>query len=96
MEQQQTAVGVVGGGIIGSWTALHLAEVGARTTLFEQFPLPHTRGSSHGLSRAFRLLGDYELDRLDYSLDRWLALEKTRQSGSLRPKTPMTWPPSKE
>ncbi len=46
------------------------------TTLFEQFPLPHGRGSSHGASRAFRLLGDDELDRLDYSLDRWRTLEK--------------------
>ena len=54
------SVGVVGGGIIGSWAALHLAEAGVYTTLFEQFPLPHTRGSSHGLSRAFRFLGELE------------------------------------
>jgi sarcosine oxidase / L-pipecolate oxidase len=67
--------GVIGGGIIGAWTALHLAEAGVKTTLFEQFPLPHTRGSSHGQSRAFRLLGDNELDRLDYSFDRWRDLE---------------------
>jgi sarcosine oxidase/L-pipecolate oxidase len=70
------SVGVVGGGIIGSWAALHLAEAGVHTTLIEQFPLPHTRGSSHGLSRAFRFLGELELDRLDYSLERWQALEK--------------------
>ncbi|NIV17196.1 MAG: FAD-dependent oxidoreductase [Woeseiaceae bacterium] len=70
------AVCVVGAGIVGSWTALHLAEAGVRTTLIEQFPLPHTRGSSHGLSRAFRFLGELELDRLDYSLDRWQELEK--------------------
>ena len=48
---------------------------GVNTTLFEQFPLPHTRGSSHGLSRAFRFLGELELGRLEYSLDRWKALE---------------------
>lgn len=76
MTNQTTSVGVIGAGIIGSWAALHLAEAGVRTTLIEQFPLPHTRGSSHGLSRAFRLLGELELDRLDYSLDRWQALEK--------------------
>jgi sarcosine oxidase/L-pipecolate oxidase len=74
--KQPASVSVIGGGIIGSWTALHLAEAGVRTTLFEQFPLPHTRGSSHGLSRAFRFLGELELDRLDYSLARWQALEE--------------------
>jgi len=54
---------------------LHLAEAGAQVTVIEQFPLPHTRGSSHGLSRAFRFLGEHELGRLDYSLSRWSELE---------------------
>lgn len=76
MTNQSDSVAVVGAGIIGSWTALHLAEAGVSTTLIEQFPLPHTRGSSHGQSRAFRLLGELELDRLDYSMDRWQALEE--------------------
>jgi sarcosine oxidase / L-pipecolate oxidase len=76
LNRQSPSVCVVGGGIIGSWAALHLAEASVRTTLIEQFPLPHTRGSSHGLSRAFRFLGELELDRLDYSLSRWRALEK--------------------
>jgi sarcosine oxidase/L-pipecolate oxidase len=75
MNQDSLEICVVGGGIIGSWTALHLAEAGVSTTLIEQFPLPHTRGSSHGLSRAFRFLGELELGRLDYSLDRWQSLE---------------------
>ena len=76
MTGKPATVCVVGGGIIGSWTALHLAKAGARVTLLEQFPVPHARGSSHGLSRAFRFLGELELDRLDYSLERWRALEK--------------------
>ena len=75
LHDQPASVCVIGGGIIGSWTALHLAEAGVHTTLIEQFPLPHTRGSSHGLSRAFRFLGEHELDRLDYALSRWQALE---------------------
>jgi sarcosine oxidase/L-pipecolate oxidase len=73
---QPATAGVIGAGIIGSWTALHLAEAGVATTLIEQFPLPHGRGSSHGASRAFRLLGDDTLDRLDYSQDRWRELEE--------------------
>ena len=76
MNPKHPSIAVIGGGIIGSWTALHLVEAGVSTTLFEQFPLPHTRGSSHGLSRAFRFLGELEMDRLDYSLERWLDLEE--------------------
>lgn len=34
--------GVVGGGIIGSWTALELSRAGASVVLMEQYPLPHT------------------------------------------------------
>lgn len=48
---------VVGAGVIGSWTALHLRKAGKKTTLIEQFPIPHNRGSSHGGSRVFRMLG---------------------------------------
>ena len=76
LKNSSARICVIGGGIIGSWTALHLAEAGAQATLIEQFPLPHTRGSSHGLSRAFRFLGELELGRLDYSLTRWQALQK--------------------
>jgi len=45
---------VIGGGINGSWTALHLARRGQNVTLLDQFPLPHSRGSSHGQSRGIR------------------------------------------
>jgi monomeric sarcosine oxidase len=86
MHGQPATAGVVGAGIIGSWTALHLAEAGIATTLIDQFSLPHARGSSHGASRAFRLLGDDPLDRLDYSLERWRELE-SRSGGNLFLKT---------
>ncbi|CAM5164418.1 unnamed protein product [Eretmochelys imbricata] len=45
---------VVGAGIQGSFTAYHLAKRGRDTLLLEQFPLPHSRGSSHGQSRIIR------------------------------------------
>ncbi|GAB1607929.1 peroxisomal sarcosine oxidase-like [Argonauta hians] len=45
---------VVGAGINGSSTAHYLQKHGQNTLLLEQFPLPHTRGSSHGQSRTIR------------------------------------------
>lgn len=45
---------VVGGGIVGLWTAYTLASRNVKTMLFEQFPYPHTRGSSHGQTRITR------------------------------------------
>ncbi|NWV66899.1 SOX oxidase, partial [Malurus elegans] len=45
---------VIGAGIQGSFTAYHLAQCHKDTLLLEQFPLPHSRGSSHGQSRIIR------------------------------------------
>ncbi|KAK6192548.1 hypothetical protein SNE40_003997 [Patella caerulea] len=45
---------VVGAGIEGSSTAYQLAKRGQSTLLLEQFPLPHSRGSSHGQTRITR------------------------------------------
>jgi sarcosine oxidase len=48
-------VAVVGAGINGVAAAYALACGGDEVTLYEQFRLGHTRGSSHGTSRIFRL-----------------------------------------
>ncbi|XP_050725700.1 peroxisomal sarcosine oxidase-like isoform X2 [Eriocheir sinensis] len=55
MEMLRAATVVVGGGVHGSSAAYHLAKAGQDTILLEQFPLPHSRGSSHGQTRIIRL-----------------------------------------
>ncbi|XP_071849098.1 peroxisomal sarcosine oxidase-like isoform X2 [Apostichopus japonicus] len=45
---------VIGGGIVGTSSVYHLTMRGKKTLLLDQFPLPHTRGSSHGASRILR------------------------------------------
>ena len=54
MATTQAEVVVVGAGIMGSWTAWHLAKRGVPTLLLEQFAFGHARGSSHGESRIIR------------------------------------------
>lgn len=48
-------VAVVGAGVMGCAAAWALQERGADVTVYEQFDLDNTRGSSHGRSRIFRL-----------------------------------------
>ena len=48
-------VAVVGAGAAGLATARALARSGRDVVVFEQFALGHSRGSSHGTSRIFRL-----------------------------------------
>ena len=46
---------VIGAGVMGAATARALARSGIGVTIFEQFDVGHTGGSSHGRSRIFRL-----------------------------------------
>jgi glycine/D-amino acid oxidase-like deaminating enzyme len=72
-------VGVVGGGIIGSSIALHLAEAGARVTLFEK--LAPTRGATQN---SFGFLNIFDLDRTYQGLRLKSFLAYRRLDGPLR------------
>ena len=50
-----TRIAVVGAGVMGCATAWALRDRGADVTVYEQFELEHTRGSSHGRTRIVRL-----------------------------------------
>ena len=71
-------VAVVGAGVHGLATARALARRGVGVTIYEQFQLDHTRGSSHGSSRIFRLsYPDVEWVRLAReALPLWRQLEE--------------------
>jgi sarcosine oxidase len=47
---------VVGGGVMGCAAAYHLAKEGHRVLLLERFTIGNQNGSSHGVSRLFRLI----------------------------------------
>ena len=74
-------VAVVGAGVNGLATAWALRRAGHEPVVYEQFELGHTRGSSHGRSRIFRLAyPEAKWVRLAIeALDGWRELE--RESG---------------
>jgi sarcosine oxidase len=74
---------VVGVGGMGSAACFHLARRGLRTLGLERFDIPHTMGSSHGITRIIRL-AYYEHPNYVPLLLRAFALwdELARQSGN--------------
>ncbi|XP_063002648.1 peroxisomal sarcosine oxidase isoform X2 [Elgaria multicarinata webbii] len=81
---------VVGAGIQGSFAAYHLAKRQRRTLLLEQFPLPHSRGSSHGHSRIIRSAypQDYYTAMVAEAYLLWAELEAESEAKLYRP-TPL-------
>jgi sarcosine oxidase len=71
---------VVGAGIVGVATARALARDARSVVLLERFEIGHTRGSSHGTSRIFRLnYADERFVRLAQAADEaWRELENER------------------
>ena len=69
---------VIGAGAMGSATAWWLARRGVDVVLLEQFEPGHTRGSSHGASRIFRLAYDdpVYVRMAQASLPLWRELEE--------------------
>ncbi|XP_071094286.1 peroxisomal sarcosine oxidase-like isoform X1 [Haliotis cracherodii] len=69
---------VVGAGVEGSAAAYYLAKRGKKTLLLEQFPLPHSRGSSHGQSRITRKAysQDFYTEMMHEATDIWRQLER--------------------
>ncbi|CAC5413546.1 PIPOX [Mytilus coruscus] len=72
---------VIGGGIIGSFTALKLIKSGRKTLLIDQFPIPHSNGSSKGHSRGVeQITGFPETETFkqmkDDSLNSWHRLQQ--------------------
>lgn len=68
---------VVGAGVMGSATAWWLARSGRDVVLVEQFAAGHTRGSSHGSTRIFRLAypEPFYVDLARRALPLWRELE---------------------
>jgi sarcosine oxidase len=74
-------VSVVGAGVMGLAAARAIAQRGHDVTVYEQFELKHTRGSSHGASRIFRLsyAEEYWIRLAQRAYELWRELE--RESG---------------
>jgi glycine/D-amino acid oxidase-like deaminating enzyme len=70
---------VVGGGVMGVWSAIAAVKRGATVALADQFEPAHALGSSHGDGRIFRLAyeQDHYVDMMEHSLPLWHDLQAT-------------------
>ena len=80
-------VSVVGAGVMGLAAARELAQNGHDVTVYEQFDLSHTRGSSHGSSRIFRLsyTEEYWIRLAQRAYELWHELERESERELLVP-----------
>lgn len=79
-QSEQYDVIVVGLGAMGSSTAAELAERGVDVLGLERFDLPHTKGSSHGITRIIRLPqyeGSAYVPLVRRSLERWKEIDES-------------------
>nr|CAB3264894.1 peroxisomal sarcosine oxidase-like [Phallusia mammillata] len=69
---------VCGAGVQGLWTANYLLQQGKKVLLLEQFPWPHSRGSSHGDSRITRYTypTSHHSKMMPEAFKKWAELEK--------------------
>ena len=75
---------VAGGGVMGAWAAVMAAKRGASVLLMDQFERAHTRGSSHGDGRIYRLAyteDDY-VDMMLHSLPLWRELQDANNAAA--------------
>ena len=78
---------VIGVGGMGSATVYHLARNGARVLGLERFEVPHSYGSSHGLTRIIRLAyseGSHYVPLLREAYRLWRELEELSGESILR------------
>ena len=78
---------VIGVGGMGSATVYHLAKSGARVLGLERFDVPHSFGSSHGLTRIIRLAyseGSHYVPLLREAYRLWRELEEVSGESILR------------
>uniref|UniRef100_A0A914CN39 Sarcosine oxidasee (formaldehyde-forming) n=1 Tax=Acrobeloides nanus TaxID=290746 RepID=A0A914CN39_9BILA len=78
---------VIGGGIMGTCSAYHLAKLGSKTLMLEQFEYGHKNGSSHGASRTTRIVhtSPMYLKLAQASYNEWNELSQSSKTKILEP-----------